>query len=152
MNSKILLKDYIYFSTMKSSPIVLHALHHLRWQPLTEGFIKINTDEVYNQSTHDVGVGVVAHDNKGMLLGGIAQHSTNSIDALHTECFTVLAGIQLSHDKGRRSIHIKADLNILVNKFNRVRPDLSVLGAQDFQYLGTDLHDIEVLRNRFKRI
>ncbi|KAK8496181.1 hypothetical protein V6N12_032596 [Hibiscus sabdariffa] len=60
----------------------------------------------------------------------LEQHSVNSIDALHVKFFVVIARIQLARDRGCRSVHIETDFAILVNKFNRIEPDLSVLGAQ----------------------
>ncbi|KAK9032734.1 hypothetical protein V6N11_056990 [Hibiscus sabdariffa] len=60
----------------------------------------------------------------------LAQHSVNSIDALHVKFFVVIARIQLARDRGCRSVHIETDFAILVNKFNRIEADLSVLGAQ----------------------
>ncbi|KAK8489908.1 hypothetical protein V6N11_051349 [Hibiscus sabdariffa] len=93
-------------------------------------YIKINTDGAYNPSTHDAMIGVIAHENKGMLLGGIVQNSANILDALHVDFFAILADHQLARDRGWRSIVIEFDSTIIVNKFNQFGSDLSVLGSQ----------------------
>ncbi|KAL4304112.1 hypothetical protein GQ457_10G013500 [Hibiscus cannabinus] len=95
-----------------------------------EDFVKINTDEAFNQSTHEALIGVVARSSTGEVLGGFAQHSGISIDALHTKFLVVVAGIQFALEKGWRDVHIETDSAIVVNKFNRVGPDLSMLGRQ----------------------
>ncbi|KAK8502827.1 hypothetical protein V6N12_063766 [Hibiscus sabdariffa] len=65
----------------------------------------------------------------GSVLGGLAQHSAHCLDALHVEFSAIVAGLQLARDKGWRRIHIESDSAIIINKFNRTGPDLSVLGS-----------------------
>ncbi|KAL4295540.1 hypothetical protein GQ457_12G019200 [Hibiscus cannabinus] len=72
------------------------------------------------QSTHEAGIGVVARNSTGEVLGGFAQHSGISIDALHTEFLDVVVGIQFAREKGWRDVHIETNSTIVVNKFNRV--------------------------------
>ncbi|KAK9033344.1 hypothetical protein V6N11_018377 [Hibiscus sabdariffa] len=106
----------------------------LCWCPPPEDFVKINTDGAFNQSSHEAGIGVVARNSTGEVLGGFVQHSGISIDALHTEFFVVVAGIQFAHEKGWRDVHIETNSTIVVNKFNRIGPGLSVLGSQVERY------------------
>ncbi|KAL4339321.1 hypothetical protein GQ457_08G025290 [Hibiscus cannabinus] len=134
LNSKVLLRDYAHYSSSSNlGSSSLPTMQRLRWQPPREGYIKINTDEAYNQTTQDAEIQVIAFDNKGMMLGGLAQNSTHSLDALHTGFFVVLAGIQLAHDKDWHFVHIESDSAIIINKFTRDGPNLSVIGAHVVQ-------------------
>ncbi|KAL4347887.1 hypothetical protein GQ457_17G013650 [Hibiscus cannabinus] len=119
--------------TFRSNFMLLHPSANFAGI-LPEGFVKINTDGAFNQSTHEAGIGVIARNSTGEVLGGFAQHSGISIDALHTEFLAVVAGIQFAREKDWRDVHIETDSTIVVNKFNRVGPDLSVLGRQVERY------------------
>ncbi|KAL4346428.1 hypothetical protein GQ457_17G011420 [Hibiscus cannabinus] len=135
MNSELLLADYKNHNNPSStSPIALQSQRQLCWHPPPEGFIKINTDGAFNQSTHEAGIGVVARNSTGEVLGVFAQYSGISIDALHKKFLVVVAGIQFAREKGWCDMHIEMDSAIVVNKFNRVGPDLSVLGSQVERY------------------
>ncbi|KAK9033383.1 hypothetical protein V6N11_018416 [Hibiscus sabdariffa] len=82
------------------------AQRQLCWCPPPEGFVKINSGGAFNQSSHEVGIGVVARNSTG----------------------------EFAHEKGCRDVHIETDSATVVNKFNRIRPDISVLGSQVEHY------------------
>ncbi|KAK8512102.1 hypothetical protein V6N12_018583 [Hibiscus sabdariffa] len=92
------------------------------------GIIKINTDGAFHASTNTTGIGVIAHGNNCQVLGGLAQHSIQGLDALHVEFLVVLADIHLARDKGWHRVVFETDSAIVINKFNRSRPNLSMLG------------------------
>ncbi|KAL4354996.1 hypothetical protein GQ457_06G012530 [Hibiscus cannabinus] len=60
----------------------------------------------------------------------LAQHSANCPDVLHAEFSAIVVGLYLARDSGWRKIQIESDSAILINKFNRTGPYLSVLSSQ----------------------
>ncbi|KAL4279259.1 hypothetical protein GQ457_03G017210 [Hibiscus cannabinus] len=127
MNSESILADYKFHNTLSSTSPPTTNRHC--WHPPPGDFIKINTDGAFNPSTYEARIGVIARNSTGEVLGGFAQHSGVSTDALHTEFLAVVAGLQLAREKGWRFVHIETDSATVVNKFNRTGPDLSVLGT-----------------------
>ncbi|KAK9028526.1 hypothetical protein V6N11_025682 [Hibiscus sabdariffa] len=77
MNFEVMLRYYLHINSTTSSPTTLPVVHTLKWNPPSVGYTKINTEEAYNPMTHDAGIRVIARDNTGSLLGGLAQHSAN---------------------------------------------------------------------------
>ncbi|KAK8993167.1 hypothetical protein V6N11_033271 [Hibiscus sabdariffa] len=49
---------------------------------------------------------------------------------LYMWIFLRVVGLQLAQDKGWSRIHIESDSAIIINKFNRTGPNLSVMGSQ----------------------
>ena len=111
---------------MLSRPLPLP--HRRHWSPPPSGVIKINTDGVYIADLHSSGIGVVARDRKGDVLGGLAQHLLHCSDGLQAEMNVVLAVMELASSKGWEHVILETDSAIVANKFNRDGPDLSALG------------------------
>ncbi|KAK8584080.1 hypothetical protein V6N12_068330 [Hibiscus sabdariffa] len=90
LNSELLLRDYICVGlpTTTSTPTTPTL-----WKPPPDGYIKINSNGAYDQASRNAGLSVVARDGRGLVLGGLAQHSPTSFDVLHVEFLVVQAGL-----------------------------------------------------------
>ncbi|KAL4279693.1 hypothetical protein GQ457_03G016790 [Hibiscus cannabinus] len=98
LNYEILLRDYLRHNTAISQP--LPTIPHTKWTPPCANYTKFNTDGAFDLTTHVAGIGVIARDHMGSVLGGLAQHSAHCLDALHVEFSAIVAGLQLAQDKG----------------------------------------------------
>ncbi|KAK8596854.1 hypothetical protein V6N13_001461 [Hibiscus sabdariffa] len=112
-----------------------------------EGYIKINTDGALDRVSRSVGLGVVARDSHGIVLGGLSQQSPSSSDVLHVEFLAVHAGVLMARDKGWRNVILETDSITIVNKFNRLGPDLSTLSPliDDVRLLLAEFADCRVI-------
>ncbi|KAK9037330.1 hypothetical protein V6N11_022242 [Hibiscus sabdariffa] len=63
------------------------------------GVVAISVDGAFIQS-HGVGIGVVARDSNGRVLGGLAQHSAVPASSAFAEAVAVHAGLQLACERG----------------------------------------------------
>ncbi|KAK8562232.1 hypothetical protein V6N12_049278 [Hibiscus sabdariffa] len=98
LNSKTLLRDYLCHNSV-STPTKSSNPH---WTPPPIDYTKINTDGAFDLTTHAAGIGVIAHDHLGSVIGGLAQHSAHCQDALHAEFSAIVAGLHLARDSGWR--------------------------------------------------
>ncbi|KAK9009206.1 hypothetical protein V6N11_035751 [Hibiscus sabdariffa] len=72
------------------------------WSPPPLGTVAVPVDGAFSLD-QGAGIGVVARDSTGSVLGGMAQHSLGPVSAEYAEAVAILAGLQFTRDRGYRS-------------------------------------------------
>lgn len=71
-----------------------------RWQPPSYGIIKINVDAAVCEGTNFIGIGVVARDDSGVVLGAMARCMIGSFTPHIAECMAVREGVWFARAGG----------------------------------------------------
>ncbi|KAL4282510.1 hypothetical protein GQ457_16G016050 [Hibiscus cannabinus] len=91
------------------------------WFP-PSGTVAISVDSAFVKS-HGAGIGVVARDSAGRVLGGFAQHSAAPGSSASVEVVAVLASLHLACEQGWPMVVIQTDSTDSVQIANRLRSD-----------------------------
>ncbi|KAK9009203.1 hypothetical protein V6N11_035748 [Hibiscus sabdariffa] len=98
------------------------------WSPPPSGTIAISVDGAFTPD-HGAGIGVVARDSTGTVLGGLAQHSLGLSSSVSSETAAIHVGLQLADEHGWDCIVLESDCANVVNQLNSdLGWDLSPLG------------------------
>ncbi|GMI84866.1 hypothetical protein HRI_002155900 [Hibiscus trionum] len=126
VNSISLHKDYS--NAISSSTSSVPSSLPPRWRLPPCGFIKVNVDGAFDPSTRAAAVGVVARDDTGTVVGGLAFPLGSCSDAISSEGKGLLAGITFARSQGWSHLIFETDCASLANRINSLGPDLSPLG------------------------
>ncbi|KAL3820475.1 hypothetical protein ACJIZ3_006380 [Penstemon smallii] len=85
------------------------------WNPPPPGTIKINVDAAVDEAKGSVGLGIVARDHEGAVLGWSSEKCDAFWDPLTAESIALLRGLELSIAKGWRHVILEGDCVLAVN-------------------------------------
>lgn len=80
----------------------------------TRGAVKINCDAAWNSLTGEGGIGVIARDHEGRVLGG-AHSSERSASIVTIEASAVYEGVKLATENRWESVVIESDTKVVID-------------------------------------
>lgn len=123
-----LITDYQSYIQKIRCPIVRHILSFQRWNPPSNGWIKVNFDAHVGSNLRR-GLGIVFRDAQGRVL----LTSTRSIRANWSvpisEAATALFGLEVAKRMGYEAIHLEGDSMTVLNLINKMEDGLTYLHA-----------------------
>lgn len=98
----------------KQSPFSPTRLKPTYWKKARPGAIKINCDGAWDASSKRGGIGVVARDETGALVGG-RNDSCVDFGADIIEARALLSGVELAIEKGWNTVEFESDAEAVIN-------------------------------------
>jgi hypothetical protein len=99
------------------------------WQPPLTGKVKINWDASINERDGRIGVGLVARDAFGMVLGGRCVSRCLRTDPLTAEAMGALFAVQFCIEVGFFDVVFEGDAQSVIKEIDSQPPHLSRIGA-----------------------
>ena len=88
----------------------------------------INFDGTVNVNEVVRGIGIVARDRNGMVVGTLQSCVKDIIDPASIESLAAVKALTFAKDMGFRQIILESDALAVINKINHASPDLSMIG------------------------
>lgn len=91
-----------------------HIHASVQWKPPEEGWAKINTDGALQLHVRKGGVGLVARDFRGEVLGAVGAPLADFSDPLIVETVAMFMGLQWAARKGWKRVVFESDCAVLI--------------------------------------
>ena len=99
-----------------------------KWKPPQHGLVKINCDGARFTAENRVGIGVVIHDNEGMVLGSMSKQIPQAYSPVEIEAMAVTTAAQFVVDLGFQHAILETDSLVLVKALHDDTEFLSAVG------------------------
>lgn len=106
-------------------PIIPKVCNLVKWEKPPAGVIKVNVDATWNGE--GAGIGVVARDSDGLVIGGCTCFVENLSTCEWVEVEAVKAGCLWALENDLNDVIIESDCASIINKLNSKKEDLTVL-------------------------
>ncbi|KAK8564521.1 hypothetical protein V6N12_036644 [Hibiscus sabdariffa] len=97
------------------------------WRKPIAGMVKINVDGAYSPTSRHATVRIVARDDDGMVLAGLAKRLEGIQNAGLAEAAAFHEGIQLEIDMGWTNANVEGDAMDIVNRLGNPDEDISTI-------------------------
>ena len=115
-----------------------------KWKPPQHGLVKINCDRARFTTENRAGIGVVIHDNEGMVLGSLSKQIPQAYNPLEIEAMAIATIVQFALDLGFQHAILETDSLVLVKALH---DDIEFLLA-----VGLVLNEIRSMVNLFNEL
>ena len=99
-----------------------------KWKKPPQGIIKINFDGSFKVAERKGGIGVIARDDKGDIVGAAQAINQGITDPLVVEATAAIRALMFAKDMGFTRIILEGDALMLITKILQAQPSLSVIG------------------------
>ncbi|KAL6586451.1 hypothetical protein OROMI_001439 [Orobanche minor] len=98
------------------------------WRPLVAPFVKINCDAALLSRLACTGLGMVAHDSAGTLIGWKQKRIDQLYDPEIAEAYAVMASVEYARQRGWTHVMVEGDCLRIIQDVNTSSPCLSSAG------------------------
>ncbi|KAK5802755.1 hypothetical protein PVK06_030374 [Gossypium arboreum] len=114
---------------MLYEPLILQNNENQKWIKPPKGFIKINFDATVGENR--IGYGTVVRDEEGFVVGGGGGFKEGRLSVEEAECVAFKESINVACKLNlREDVLFETDNAGLVNRFNNLDNDVTILGAK----------------------
>lgn len=118
--------DFSYLKTPEKPP---KPPDKHRWTKPPDGYVKVNLDGAFHQTTKDGGWGYVIRDQAGEFVAAGTGKAVHLRDALHSEAVACLAAIEGAVSIGANRIIFESDSSNLVSALKTRDSDKAMIGV-----------------------
>ena len=93
----------------------------IAWKPPPPGSFKVNVDGALFLKTKQAGVGVMVHDEEGILIAAMARKLDLPLRALATEAKALEIRVTFAEEVGLRDVVFEGDLQLIINAVHGIR-------------------------------
>ena len=84
------------------------------WTPPSDGWYKVNVDEVVFNELGSCGIGIVIRNNRGEIMGAMSKRMDILLGALEVEAKAFEKGLLLASDLGLKHIVLEGDAQVVI--------------------------------------
>ncbi|XVE86314.1 hypothetical protein DITRI_Ditri18aG0025900 [Diplodiscus trichospermus] len=114
-----------------------------KWNPPSNGLVKINFDGSFYQCAKRCGIGVVARDSEGFVLGAHVSSKTCVLDPFMAEAYAAVRAFQFAYEMGFTNVMFEGDSLSIIRSLKAKETD--------FSDVGTTLEELQIWRAGFHR-